>query len=271
MKSILIEAEELNARIGDPGLKILHVTMAPVGTSPGHVSGGANSGVHLPGAIVFDIEKMSDESIPLPHSALSPELFSRRVRALGLDSSDEIVVYDEKGIYSGPRARYLFLNAGHEKVRILNGGLPAWVSLGYETSSEPVIPAREGDFSPRPAIRHFVDRQAVLQAIEARNTVLIDARSKERFLGLVDEPRAGLARGHIPTASSLPFTEVLNGPFLKTKTELMRILDPITAPDRSVIAYCGSGVTACIVALALEVADHQSVSVYDGSWSEWGS
>ena len=266
--SPLIEVEELSHRLGEPGLKVLDVRMKAV-------SGVAEAGertAFIPGAQILDLEQFSDLANPLPHSALTADEFAKRVKALGINSGDEIVVYDETGIYSSPRARYLFLNAGHAKVRVLNGGLPAWVGAGKSISSieARVAPGVLGDFAARPPLRTFVDRQEVANLIDKKSSVLVDARSSDRFEGRVAEPRAGLSRGHIPTACSLPFASVLDGNRMRSPEQLAKILPP-GGPEQEVIAYCGSGVTACIVELAYEVAGYRKIRVYDGSWSEWGS
>jgi len=277
LSPILISGEELKARLGESRLKILHVQMSPVvsaipsgSPSTEAVPSFESSPQFIPGAQVFDLESMSDESSPLPHMALPVEDFARKVRALGINSDDEIIVYDEQGVYSAPRARALFLNAGHERVRILNGGLPEWKRQGAPLFREPSSKPGEGDFIPRGSRFKFVDQASVLRSIESQGSLILDARSEARFKGLVEEPRAGLSRGHIPSACSMPFSEVLDGSSLKSSEELKRIfLGQLTA-NQEVIVYCGSGVTACIVALALEVAGYPEVSVYDGSWSEWG-
>ncbi len=262
----LIDAQELKHRLHEPGLKVLHVHLAPIGGQA-----DASPVCLIPGAQIFDIEAMSDGSKPVPHSALPPDEFAKRVRALGINSSDEIVVYDEKGVYSSPRAWFLFLNAGHSKVRVLNGGLPAWIAAGGEVSTQ-VEPAPSlGDFSARTALRSFVDRHVVQSVISSQGEVLLDARNKERYQGEVEEPRPGLRKGHIPSALSTPFSEVLNGGKLKDPEELSRYFALCFPHEKPVIAYCGSGVTACILALALEASGHPPARIYDGSWSEWGA
>ena len=264
--SILIKAEELHSRLGESRLKILHVHMAPIGSTKAE-----SEKLFIPGARLFDLEAMSDQAQDLPHMALDPEVFAQRIRALDIDAEDEIVVYDEKGIYSSPRARYLFLNAGHSKIRVLNGGLPAWIGSGYDTSPMATEPKKTGSFTASAPLRGFVERAEVLETIQKKSVVLIDARSKDRFEGLVDEPRAGLRRGHIPTAFSIPFSSVLDGNFMKSAESLSELFLDRVNPEQKIITYCGSGVTACIVALALEVAGLGPARIYDGSWSEWGA
>jgi thiosulfate/3-mercaptopyruvate sulfurtransferase len=272
-----ISAEELKSRLGEPKFRILYVQLSPVAAVPssGPFStgdGGAQASWPevIPGSQVFDLEHMSDESSSLPHMALPKDDFARKMRALGIDSEDEIIVYDEQGVYSAPRARALFLNSGHERVRILEGGLPAWKQRGYPILQGPGPDWGTGNFSPRESRFKFVDQTTVLKSIGSPGTLILDARSEVRFKGLVEEPRVGLARGHIPSAISMPYTEVVEGALLKPFGELKRLFQQKGAYDHEVIVYCGSGVTACIVALALEVAGHPQVSVYDGSWSEWG-
>lgn len=265
MSSYLIEARDLMITMNAPNLKVLHVQMAPIG---GQTS--AEVPEFIPGAILFDIEALSDESSPLPHTALTPSEFAARIRRLGIDSDDEIVVYDRHGVYSSARAWFLFLNAGHSKVRILNGGLPAWVGAGGPLAQAPASVSHSGNFTVRTPLRHFVNRAVVQRAIEDKSALIFDARSAERFTGKVDEPRAGLRRGHIPSAHSTPFASVLNGSLLKQPDELSHFFEAKCESNQPVIAYCGSGVTACIIALALEVSGRPPARVYDGSWSEWG-
>jgi thiosulfate/3-mercaptopyruvate sulfurtransferase len=265
MSSHLIEARDLMTAMNAPNLKVLHVQMAPVGGQK-----SAEKPEFIPGSILFDIEALSDESNPLPHTALSPTEFAARMRSLGLNSDDEIVVYDRQGVYSSARAWFLFLNAGHSKVRVLNGGLPAWIAAGGPLAGEPASSSHPGNFTARNPLRQFVNRAEVQKTIEDQSAILFDARSAERFAGTVDEPRAGLRRGHIPTAHSTPFASVLNGSHLKQPEELSRFFEARCQSNQPVIAYCGSGVTACIIALAFEVSGRSPARIYDGSWSEWG-
>jgi thiosulfate/3-mercaptopyruvate sulfurtransferase len=265
MSSHLIEAGDLLKGMQAQSLKVLHVQMAPVGAQK-----TAEPSEFIPGSILFDIEALSQEGSPLPHTALPPEEFAARIRSLGIDSDDEIVVYDRQGVYSSARAWFLFLNAGHSKVRVLNGGLPAWIQAGGTLAPRPAPISGPGSFTARRPLRHFVNRAEVQQVIENQSAVLFDARSAERFSGQVEEPRAGLRRGHIPTAQSTPFASVLEGSRLMSPEDLSRTFDTHCDSNRPVIAYCGSGVTACIIALALEVSGRAPARIYDGSWSEWG-
>lgn len=265
MNSHLIEIKDLIPLLGNTGLKVLRVQMAPIG---GQIAPPATK--FIPGARNFDIDDLSDESSSLPHTALGPEAFAMRIRELGIDSEDEIVVYDDHGIYSSPRAWFLFLNAGHSKIRVLNGGLPAWIDAGIATMSTSAPVPKPGNFTARPSLRTFVHRSEVEKVVNCGGACLWDARSAERYFGLIEEPRAGLRRGHIPTARSIPFTSVLDGTRMKRQEDLTRTFDSVNQMQLPVIAYCGSGVTACIVALALEVAGGAPARIYDGSWSEWG-
>ncbi|NDG85658.1 MAG: sulfurtransferase [Proteobacteria bacterium] len=164
-----------------------------------------------------------------------------------------------------------FLQAGHENVRILDGGLPEWIKHGNPVSTHPSALPQAGDFASSAPLFRFVDKQEVSHAIETGDALIIDARSEERFNGLVDEPRPGLARGHIPGACSIPFTKMLQGGNLKSPGELRSLVRGACNVKEKIIVYCGSGVTASIVALGLERAGYKNISVYDGSWSEWGA
>lgn len=265
---ILITVTELKKMLGAPKQKILHVQMDPVGTPP--VDPVAASRHFIPGAMVFDIEKYSDPNQSLPHMMPAASDFEKMIRAIGINVDDDIVVYDEKGIYSSPRARFMFLSMGHENVRVLDGGLPAWKEAGYSTVEKPMAPTEGGTFVAKKVHHSFVDRESVLQNIRSRDSLVFDARSEDRFHGRVDEPRVGLRRGHVPGAQTLAFTRVLNGTKLKSDEELKTMFEALIPNGTPSIFYCGSGVTACISALGAEVAGVQQIKIYDGSWSEWG-
>ena len=178
-------------------------------------------------------------------------------------------MYDEHGIYSSPRAWWLFKTFGHEQVAVLDGGLPAWQAANFPTEEKQVYQGPKGNFkaSYQPtAIKTYRD---VYEAIDKEYTMILDARSQARFSGLSPEPRAGLRSGHIPSSINLPYSNVLNKEQMKSKQELSALFKPYDQSE--LIMSCGSGITACIIALGAEIAGHSQLSVYDGSWTEWGS
>ena len=224
---------------------------------------------HIPGAVFYDIDALSDLSTPLPHMLPTPEQFSRDAAALGIGDHDMIVVYDTAGLFSSARVWFAFKAMGHDKIAVLDGGLPAWKAAGGSlVSGQPdPKPARfTARFNPA-LVRDFDGVKAALG-----NTQILDARSAPRFEGSEPEPRAGLKSGHMPGAANLPYRAVLTGEGkLKDDASLQKLFSEKGVDLRApIITSCGSGVTAAIVMLALEKLGARQVAVYDGSWTEWG-
>lgn len=230
---------------------------------------------HIPGAVFFDIDDIADDSSELPHTVPSPEKFSSRVRKLGLGDGNRIVVYDVNGGSSAAcRVWWMFRLFGHEDVSVLNGGLPKWLAEGRATDDLPPVP-RERHFTPR--MNNFLYRsveQLIENCASQRDTV-VDARSADRFAGTGEEPRAGLRKGHIPGSVNLPFGMLMDKDanfVMRPADEIKKIFDDAGLDfKKPVVASCGSGVTACVIALAGYLVGETEVAVYDGSWTEWGS
>lgn len=255
-------AENLHAE----NLAVLDASMKPV--TPTH-SEKQEVSAYIPGALRFDIDhEMSDKNSSLPHMMPPPEVFTEKVQKLGINKNSAIVAYDQVGLYSSPRAWCMFRAMGHDQVAVLDGGLPAWIQAGYETVPTLAIPSRRGNFVSQPQGELFVDSKYVLHALTDPTFSVIDARSEGRFKGLEPEPRAGLRPGHMPNSVNIPFTSVLEDGRMLSKPRPQSIFKKYK--DKTMIFSCGSGVTACIVALAAEQAGHKNLKVYDSSWSEWG-
>ncbi len=223
---------------------------------------------HIPGAVFFDIEAISDTTTGLPHMAPSPDLFARSVGALGVSADDTVVVYDQQGLFSAARVWWTFRLMGHRDVRVLKGGLPAWRAAGFAVTDAATEP-KPAAYTPTPQGGMVLDLAGMRQALDDGKIVL-DARSAARFDGAAPEPRAGLRSGHMPGATSLPFGELIRDGALKPADELKTILDAKGVEDgKPVVTTCGSGVTAAIISLALAEVGRPS-QLYDGSWSEWG-
>lgn len=223
---------------------------------------------HIPGAVFFDIDAISDRSVPLPHMAPSPETFAAAVGRMGIARTDTVVVYDRQGLFSAARVWWTFRLMGHENIRVLKGGLPAWKDAGL-----PVTDARPNVTAATYVPRLHTDMVMDLNALKAelQSAIILDARPAARFYGQAPEPRAGLRSGHMPGAQSLPSASLIRDGALKPVSELRDIFNGRgVAPGKTVVTTCGSGVTAAIVSMALEEAGHTGAKLYDGSWAEWG-
>ncbi len=227
---------------------------------------------HIPGARFFDFDrKICQPGSDLPHMMPDAELFTREVQALGLCKNSVVVIYDALGMFSGPRAWWMLRAMGCLDCALLDGGLPAWESAGYALESgSPDLQSGRGDFIARNDPSCFVDAAELLAALGQAGNRILDARPAPRFNGEVDEPRAGLRRGHMPGARNLPFGELFEQGRLKPASQLKTTIDPLLAGSERVICSCGSGVTACVIAFAAHRVGYENLAIYDGSWSEWG-
>jgi thiosulfate/3-mercaptopyruvate sulfurtransferase len=230
---------------------------------------------HIPGAQRFDIDRIADPDSQLPHMAPSPDDFAIHMRALGLTNDDHVVMYDDSDVKSAARGWWMMRLFGHATVSILDGGLAAWKSAGGTLESAPPDDRQAGNFTARPAAGvGVVDMAALLAGIESGTAgQILDARAAARFAGAAPEPRKGLRAGHIPGSRNLPFTDLLNEDGTYRDAHSMRNLFAATGitPDSPVVTSCGSGVTACVLAVGLHLLGNEAVSVYDGSWTEWGA
>lgn len=227
---------------------------------------------HIPTAVFFDIDAHSDHSTDLPHMLPTSEQFSAAVGALGIGNEDTVIVYDTAGLFSAARVWWMFRYFGHESVAVLDGGFPQWLRENHPVAEGEANPTPTR-FSTRPQLQYVRDKQALLSNIKDKTSHVLDARSAERFAGTAAEPRAGLRCGHIPGSDSLPFTVCLNEDgMLKSPTALKQLLTSAgVSYERPVVSSCGSGVTACVLDLALEITGHTNHAVYDGAWAEWGA
>lgn len=226
-------------------------------------------GIQIPNTRYFDIKNdFSDSSNPLPNTIPSPEVFEKAAQKLGINTNSKIVVYDSLGIYSSPRAWWLFQIMGHENVWVLDGGLPAWAKANLPVEKPKTEIYEKGNFKSNFNPKMVKFTAEILKNIDTKEALLIDARSKDRFLGETTEPRAGLRSGHIPGSVNIPYTDIVHDGYFLSKEKLKEILPNQEQP---LIFSCGSGITACIDYLAYEIigATNQK-AVYDGSWTEWG-
>lgn len=227
---------------------------------------------HVPGAIRFDLDAMSDTESPLPHMLPRPEAFSSRMRALGVGDGAQVVVYDGMGLFSAPRVRWMLQTFGMRDVSILEGGLPAWIAAGYPTEDGEGRPRDRRHFTARLDNGAVADAGDIARALAGGTVQVVDARSGPRFRGEEAEPRAGVRPGHMPGAKNLHYAALQANGRLRDEASLRAaIAEAGVDLGQPVITTCGSGVTAAIVALALETLGRPPRALYDGSWAEWGS
>ena len=264
----LVDPSWLATRLQDPDTIILDATLPPVGVTPPVDTHSRYLACHIPGAIFFDIDQHSDHSTPLPHMLPTAETFATSMSALGISDTATIVVYEQEGVFSAPRARWMLRSFGAPNVYILNGGLNAWLAVNLPTESGPVQ-------RPAATFHATLNQEAVkdfaqIQNLIATHSQILDARSAARFSGAAPEPRPNLSSGHMPGATSVPFIDLVESGRLKSP-EALRDLFAAKHVDlnQPITTTCGSGVTAAVVALGLELAGANQVTLYDGSWAEY--
>lgn len=266
----LVSTEWLAAHLNDPSVKILDASFKMPGVTP--LPKDDFIAAHIPGAVFFDVDTVSDHANPLPHMFPSAEQFGRDVGALGIGNGDTVVLYDAGGWVAAPRAWWMFLSFGHADVRVLDGGLKKWIAEGR--------PVEKGEASPKPATfkasfdpGYVRSKEQLAGNLTSKTEQVVDARPRERFEGTVAEPRPGLRSGHIPGSRSVPYASLFDA-----ATGVMKPLPDLKAAfdragldlGRPVVTSCGSGVSAAVLTLALYRLGVRGSALYDGSWSEWG-
>lgn len=268
--SFFVAADWLIEHGDSPDVQIIDARMTPVGQEHRDMRAEYRAG-HLPGAVFFDIEALSDHTSPLPHMMPRPEAFAVAMRELGISSDKHLVIYDEGNLYSAPRAWWMLKTFGVEQVSILAGGLAGW--------QRDELPLQQGDVTlPEAEFEAHFDADRVKRLTDVllisheKTAQLVDARPAPRFNAEADEPRPGLKRGHIPGALNVPWGDLVFEGELKTTDELSAVFARQGVDlNKPIVVSCGSGVTAAVVALALATLGVDGVTLYDGSWSEWGA
>lgn len=266
----LVSTEWLASRIDAPDVLVLDASLHLPNT--GRDANAEYLAEHIPGAIRFDIDAIADKASTLPHMLPQPTAFSSMMRKLGVGDGMTLVFYDTVGLYSAPRGWWMLKTMGAERVFILDGGLPKWKSEGRPVEDGKVT-RPERHFTARLNNRAVTDLDAMRAIVESGSRQVLDARAGARFRAEVKEPREGLRSGHMPGAFSTPFTELLNADgTMKSNDGLRQVFEDAGVDlSRPATTSCGSGVTAAVITLALTLLGHKDLSLYDGSWSEWGS
>jgi thiosulfate/3-mercaptopyruvate sulfurtransferase len=266
----LVSTEWLAAHLNDANVKVIDASFKMPGVLP--LPKDDYLKAHIPGAVFFDVDAVSDHANPLPHMFPSAEQFGRDVGALGIGDDDTVVIYDAGGWVAGPRAWWMFLSYGHDKVRVLDGGLKKWRAEGRPTDSGEVT-AKPATFKAAFDARRVRSIEQMIANAGSRAEQVIDARAAERFEGRVPEPRPGLRAGHIPGARNVPYNNLFDATTgaMKPLDELRKAFSSAGVDvNRPIVTSCGSGVSAAVLTLALYRLGVTESALYDGSWSEWG-
>ena len=265
----LVSTDWLAAHLRDPDLRVLDASWYMPGS--GRDARAEYTAAHIPGARFFDIDDIADHRSTLPHMAPAPEKFISRMRAMGVGDGHQVVVYDGTGIFSAARVWWTFRLMGKMDVAVLDGGFPKWQAEGREVEDMPPI-LRDRHITVSRQNHLVKDVTQVANASKLVQAEIIDARAAPRYRGEVAEPRPGLRSGHIPGSKNVPYGNVLNEDGTMKDAGDLRAVFEAAGVDlkKPAITTCGSGISASVLALALERSGHRNHAVYDGSWAEWG-
>lgn len=265
----LVDADWLFQHLNNQHLIILDATLPKVTAKKDVI---IDEKIQIKNAIFFDIKKVfSDTNSNFPNSVLTRHEFESKAQELGINNDSCIVVYDDLGIYSAPRAWWLFQLMGFTNIAVLDGGLPDWISKKYPTEKPKGHQLNKGNFTVNYQPKKVKYTNDVLSAIENDTILIADARSKGRFYATDREPRGDVKGGHIPNSVSLPYSDIIDNGKLKSEEELHAVFSEINPKGKEMIFSCGTGITASVLALGAEITGYKNHAVYDGSWTEWGT
>ena len=270
MTMTLVSTGWLAQHLGKPGLVVFDATKY-LPNEPRDAMAEFRAG-HLPRARFFDVDAIADTDTDLPHMVPTPGRFAKLLGALGVGNESTVVFYDQKGLASAARGWWMMGLFGHDRAAVLDGGLPKWVAEDRPMEDGDALPAAPATFRPDFRATRLRGVGDILANIDARRELVLDARAAGRFTAAVPEPRPGMRSGHIPGSVNLPYTELLAADQTMLPPDALRARLAAAGVDGSkpVVTSCGSGITACILTLAMVQAGLPAGAVYDGSWTEWG-
>ena len=266
MTNPLVSVEWLHATIENEHIVILDASLKKVGDT------SKENSVSIPSTRFFDIKnKFSNTNSDFPNTIPSAKQFEKECQKLGINNNSKVIIYDTIGIYSSPRAWWLFKTMGHNEVYVLNGGLPAWIRKGYKTVTKQPKEFKLGNFKASYNASNVKSYKQILNNISEEQFLLVDARSEGRFNGTTEEPRKSLQSGHIPNSINISYQTVLIDGMYKSNSALRTLFSKKNIDSKKVVFSCGSGITACIVMLAYVLIFENELCLYDGSWTEWAT
>jgi thiosulfate/3-mercaptopyruvate sulfurtransferase len=265
----LVSTEWLEAHLGQPDLRIVDATYyLPMQNKSARAEYDQR---HIPGAVFFDVDEISDKTTHLPHMLPAADKFGSRMKKLGIGDGARIVVYDGNGGIAAARVWWTLRIFGHREVAVLDGGLMKWMAEDRPLEDMPPNPG-ERHFTPRLDNTMVRSKEQLLANIDSKREQVLDARAAGRFNATEPELWPGRRAGHIPGSLNLPYLQLMrpDGTFLPPDQLRAKFAAAGVDPKKPVVTSCGSGVTACVLALGLDLIGHRDVAVYDGSWAEWG-
>lgn len=267
MNQNIVTVEWLKENLNSENLIVLDATLPKVGDKTTEINSEC-----IPSALSFDLTKtFKNSDSAFPNTVPLKEEFEKNAQSLGINSTSTLIIYDQHGVYSSPRAWWLFKLMGHTNVYVLDGGKKEWIKNGLSLDSDYRTPSTQGNFKVSYNSELISLHQNVLKDIDNKDSITLDARSSKRFYATIEEPREGLRSGHIPNSKNLHYSTLTEDNKLVDQEKLRSIFENYPLSNKNIIYTCGSGITACILALAGSQIGYNAFSIYDGSWSEWGT